>query len=199
MSVEDSEFEALMRRVAGGAETAVWELLERYSRNILRTVRRRLPAEIRSKVDSSDIVQSVWKSLLRKGQRLDAFATSDQLIAYIASMARLKVYETHRHFTRKERLDVRREVSGADPTARQRNQHREFPPDPIDRRTDTPSAIVQAQESWENALRRNGARTEQIIQLKIQGATTEEIAERLGLCKRTVQRHLLTMLHSLEA
>ena len=166
---DESEFEVLLSRVAGGSESAVWELLERYSKNILRTVRRRLPAEIRSKVDSIDIVQSVWKSFLRRSDQFGAFATSDQLIAYIASMARTKVYETHRHYTKKECRSIRREVSRNDCDSVQKTAPLGWSASHIDRRTDTPSAIVQAQESWQCAIQRHGGRLEQIVQLKLSG------------------------------
>jgi RNA polymerase sigma factor (sigma-70 family) len=197
MSAQLSDFEALMRRVAGGSEAAVWELLDRYSKNILRTVRRHLPTEIRSKVDSVDIVQSVWKSLLKKGPRLDELATADQLFAYVASMARLKVYETHRHFTKQAKADVRREVrqTGA--------IHAEGPRpgetrEPVDRRANTPSAIIQAQENWECAAKRLGTRVEQVVELRLQGATLDEIAEQMTLSKSTVRRLLTSMLNSLD-
>ena len=197
MSAQLTDFEALMQRVAGGSEAAVWQLLDRYSKNILRTVRRHLPTEIRSKVDSVDIVQSVWKSLLRKGPRLDDLATADQLIAYVASMARLKVYETHRHYTKQAKTDVRREVRQAGVVPPETPRTGEAP-DPIDRRASTPSAIVQAQENWECAVKRLGTRAEQVVELRLQGATLDEIAEQLTLSKSTVRRVLASMLNSLE-
>jgi RNA polymerase sigma factor (sigma-70 family) len=188
-------FEEIIRCIGGGSEAAVWELLDRYSKNILRVVRRHLPAEIRNKVDSVDIVQSVWKSFLLKDRDLEQAISAERFVAYLAGMARLKVLETHRHFTRREAFDIRREVPlvrqlGGDP-----NKEDCF----IDRRCDAPSAVVRAQDNWERAMEKAGDRGQQVVQLKLQGLTLDEIAEQLQLSKSTVRRILDSMLQSLTA
>jgi RNA polymerase sigma factor (sigma-70 family) len=196
MAADDSDFNALMRRVAGGSEQAVWELLDRYSKNILRAVRRHMPAEIRSKVDSVDIVQSVWKSVLKKGSGLNELNTPAQLFAYVASMARLKVFETHRHFTKQARRNVRREIDlgETDPA----NPDHGLAAEHIDRRADRPSTIVQAQENWQLAMKRLGPRAELVVTMRMQGSTLDEIVNHTGLSKSSVRRLLLSMLKSLE-
>lgn len=192
----EAGFEALLEAMAQGSQTAVWELIDRYSTNILRVVRRRLPAEIQSKVDPADIVQSVWKSLLRKQDRLQPFATPEQFVAYLAGMARLKVLETHRHFTACEAFDVHREENTELIAAA---PGRDRTPSPLlDRRGSTPSSIVQTREKWEHALATAGDRGQQVVQLRLQGLTQDEIAEQLRLSKSTVRRILHSMLKSLE-
>ena len=199
MGADETDFEGLMRRIAGGSETAVWTLLDKYSKNILRLVRRRLPNEIRSKVDSVDIVQSVWKSLLRKGPNLEAFDTAEQLVAYIAKMAQNKVFEAHRHFTQRAGTDIRREARFSPAGAvNRRDRFAQSSGEQVDWRGDTPSAIAQAKENWECALSRMGDRGKQILQMKLRGATTEEIATETGLCARTVRRAVAAALNSLE-
>jgi RNA polymerase sigma-70 factor (ECF subfamily) len=196
-------FEDLVLRIADGSETAVWELLDRYSTNILRLVRRHLPAEIRPKVDSVDIVQSVWKSLLRKGIPVEQLRTAEDFVAYLAGTAKLKVFEAHRHYTRCQSANVRREVH-LDFIPADEPQRKRFPltfsHDPrADKRSSTPSAIVCARENWERAIDRAGERGQQVVQLKLQGHTLDEIAERLSLSKSTVRRVLDSLLQSLTA
>jgi len=192
-----TSFEGLLQRIADGSDAAVWELLDRYSKNILRVVRRRLPAEIRHKVDSVDIVQSVWKSIFRGGCRLEQAASAEEVVAYLAGMAKLKVFETHRRFTRCEAFNVRREV----PLNSDERQHGPTPTRESDRQIDhrdhAPSAIVRARDNWERAMEKSGERGQQVVQLKLQGLTLDEIAEQLNLSKRTVQRTLDSVLQSL--
>jgi RNA polymerase sigma factor (sigma-70 family) len=187
-------FEVLIRRIAEGADDAVWELLDRYSANILRIVRRHLPDELRPKIDSVDIVQSVWKSLLRKGDGFDHIANAEQFVGYIAQVARNKVFETHRHFTQYAQFDVRREErldSGAAIDGRPRRE------DFIDQRSDDPGQVTLARESWSLAMEKVGERGRRIVQLRLQGMTYDEIAEEAGLSIITVRRILTSILKAL--
>src|SRR5688572_16102048 len=146
-------FESLVERIAEGSEAAVWDLLERYSKNILRVVRRRLPSEIRTKIDSVDIVQSVWKSLLRKGAPLNQITTVEHFVAYLAGSARLKVFEAHRHYTRCEASNIRREVPISPQAGREVKRNAdELTNRCVDRKAHTPSAFISARDNWEHAV-----------------------------------------------
>jgi RNA polymerase sigma factor (sigma-70 family) len=193
---KSSGFEVLIRRIGEGSDEAVWELLNRYSANILRVVRRHLPAELRPKVDSVDIVQSVWKSLLRKGEGFDHIASAEQFIGYIARVAQYKVFETHRHFTKYAQFDIRREVplpSPQDPG----EEVGKAPGDCIDPKYQDPGDALQARESWSLAMEKVGSRGQRVVQLRLQGMTYQEIAEETGLSAITVRRTLASVLTSL--
>jgi RNA polymerase sigma factor (sigma-70 family) len=193
-----SGFEVLIRRIGEGSNEAVWELLNRYSANILRVVRRHLPAELRPKVDSVDIVQSVWKSLLRKGEGFDHIASAEQFIGYIARVAQYKVFETHRHFTKCAQFDIRREV----PLPRPKNPGEEAGDalaDCIDPKCQDPGEVLHARESWSLAMEKVGERGQRVVQLRLQGMTYQEIAEETGLSAITVRRTLASVLTSLTA
>ncbi|HEX6963907.1 MAG TPA: sigma-70 family RNA polymerase sigma factor [Lacipirellula sp.] len=191
-------FEVLIRRISEGSEEAVWEVLERYSTNILRVVRRHLPNELRPKIDSIDIVQSVWKSLLRKGDGFDHISSAEHFVGYIAACARNKVLETHRNFTRHACADIRREVPL---TTDQRDNDGAITPirDLPDRRADNPGDNATAREKWELAVQRAGERGQRVIQLRLQGMTLDEIAEETGMTKITVRRDLDAILSCLTA
>ena len=182
-----ASFEELVGRITEGSETAVWEMLERYSHSIRRAIRRRLPTELQHRIDSADIVQSVWKSLLRQGIKPGQFNTPEDFVAYLSKMAKWKLYETHRRFTKFEGLDVRRETSGLGTDARI-----------ADRRIDSPSSIAQVREKWELALKSAGLRGQQVLQLKLQGLTLDEIAQQASLSKATVRRDIGSLLASLQ-
>ena len=197
-SEKSSGFEVLIRRIGEGSDEAVWELLNRYSANILRVVRRHLPAELRPKVDSVDIVQSVWKSLLRKGEGFDHIASAEQFIGYIARVAQYKVFETHRHFTKYAQFDIRREVA----LPRPKSPGEEFGDalaDCIDPKSQDPGEVADARESWSLATDKVGERGQRVVQLRLQGMTYQEIAEETGLSAITVRRTLASVLTSLTA
>jgi RNA polymerase sigma factor (sigma-70 family) len=200
MALANENFEQLMGRLAEGSEDAGWELLDRYSTNILRAVRRHLPAKLRRTVDSTDIVQSVWKSLLRKGPSLDSLGSPDQLIAYLAGMARLKVLESQRAHSRRQPHAPNAESAAVNAdTGRGERRTAVDVAQCQDLRRKTPSSIVEFRETWNLALEHLGARGERVIELRLQGRTLDEIAGELQLGKRTVQRILAALLESLEA
>jgi RNA polymerase sigma factor (sigma-70 family) len=192
-------FEVLIRRIAEGSDSAVWELLDRYSTNILRVVRRHLAPELRSKLDSVDIVQSVWRSFLRKGEAFDNIQSAEQFVGYIAGIARNKVLETHRHFTKYAQFDIRREVPFQQEFERDADAGDRPATDRIDPRCNDPSEIARARENWGFAMDRAGERGQRIIQLRLQGMTYDEIAEETGLSAITVRRTLASVLVSLTA
>ncbi len=84
-------FQALMDEVRQGSQDAAWTLLETYGPHVHRVVRRMLSAELRSKFDSVDFVQSVWLSFFANRSQVCDFAQPEQLVAYLAAMARNKV------------------------------------------------------------------------------------------------------------
>lgn len=194
--LDRASFEELIQRASLGSQEAVWTLLDQYSKNILRVVRRHLPASLRSKVDSADIVQSIWKSLLRTGARLEPDATPEKLIAYMAGMARLKVYETHRHFTTLKG-DQRREQVLSHPTGSEETRKNQG--EMCDERAQRPDVIVSARENWERAIEVSGDRGRQVVDLRLRGLTLPEIAEQLNISLSTVRRVLDSLLQSLTA
>jgi RNA polymerase sigma factor (sigma-70 family) len=193
---EPSGFEALIAQIAGGSDAAVWELLDRYSSNILRVVRRQLPAAVRSKVDSADVVQSVWKSMLRNPSRLKDIGDAKSLIAYLAGTAQNKVNEIYRRFTAIQAYSVHREFAlPLKPTDEGgqhlwENAHR-------DRGANTASSIASARETWNLAVQKEGKLGRQIVRLRLQGLTHRQIAEKLNIGESSVRRVFHSMLQSL--
>jgi RNA polymerase sigma factor (sigma-70 family) len=187
-----------MLRICEGSESAVWQLIEKYSSNIVRAVRRRMPDDLRRKVDSTDIAQSVWKSLLRKDHGLDAIATSEQFVALISEMARRKTVENERFHKRTQARDMNREVqlhskSSDDVAVGGRAASCGLP----DRSIPTPSSMAELQESWERCLDASGERARAIVQLRLQQVPDEQIAARLQISVSTVRRIVHNMVESL--
>jgi RNA polymerase sigma factor (sigma-70 family) len=173
--------------------------LDRYSTNILRVVRRHLPSELRSKVDSVDIVQSVWKSMLTKGAAFDHIKSVDEFVGYIAVVARNKVFETHRKFSQNTKRDIRREQPISGNSGGGKDHLTDSPLSYPDPRTPDPSAVVHARENWNRAISDGGEVAEHIIELRLQGMTVAEIADELGETQYLVRQTMASILKSLQA
>src|SRR5207245_7243754 len=96
MPDNSGEFAALMERIRQGSEGAAEELVARHGPDILRVVRRRLSRRIRSKFDSADFTQSVWRSFFANAARTEEIRHPDELAAYLAEMAKNKVIDAFR-------------------------------------------------------------------------------------------------------
>ena len=89
-TVANGEFATLVAQVREGSQEAAREMVEHYSPQILRVVRRSLCREIRNKFDSQDFVQAVWASLFTHREQLQEIETPAQLAALLGTMARNK-------------------------------------------------------------------------------------------------------------
>src|SRR5262245_8185429 len=100
----DDEFLKLVAKVRGGDESAAAELVGRYERAVLRSVRSRLSQSMRGALDSMDVMQSVHRSLLTglKNNRFQ-FATPQQLIGLAVVMVQRKVA---RHWRKLKRFPM---------------------------------------------------------------------------------------------
>ena len=202
------EFENLICQVGEGSLEATETIFEKYSGSLLRAVRRRLPKAIRPKIDSTDIFQSIWASVLAHPTRLSEMDSPERLVAYLTGVAHLKVLEKYRHYTQAKAYDVRREQRMSDPAD---------PLDPhgvagldrtmkkavvkpkafvTDQRIPSPSAVAEAREVWGKLVSICNDQDRAVIELRISGKTQDEIAKELNVSSRTVRRCLQRLLEA---
>ena len=169
-------FDDLLEQVRAGSQEAAWDLIAYYGPKLRRIVRRRLPDSLRSKFDSIDFVQQAWKSVFLGRAKLDKIESEEQFLAYLRGMLANKVNEEIRHrgtakcnVHRERALDGNRPMSSEDPT---------------------PSQIATARETWFRLLDSEGETEQSIVQLRYEGHSQKEIAEKLGVHENTVQRKL---------
>ncbi len=185
MANPGNDFSELMRRIGEGSDDAAWELVTQYGDNIHRAVRRVLNVRLRSKYDSLDFVQLVWKSFFRVREKSDRFQSPEELAAFLVTMARNKVGMETRRRLMTEKYNVRQEqpieqVSEESIASRQ--------PAPID--------IAIAREQWDRMLQDQPEYCQQIIHLRLQGHTCEDIGRAVHVSERTVRRFLQKLLHT---
>jgi RNA polymerase sigma factor (sigma-70 family) len=182
----ESEFAALIEQVRGGSQEAAWKLVENYGRDVQRFVRRTLHQRLRSKFDSLDFVQIVWGSFFRSPDRLQGMERADQLIAYLATLAKFKVLTEVRRRLQTEKYDIKREnVSGDSRPSPDENSS----PSP------TASSVAIAKERWDQLLAGESEQVRRIVELRLQGTTYNEIADHLQIHERTARKTIKRLLN----
>jgi RNA polymerase sigma-70 factor (ECF subfamily) len=186
MSTDLDDFRNLMQRVSEGSDNAAWEVVERYGDAIRRAVRRALDRRLRSKFDSLDFVQLVWSSFFRVRDRATRFAHPGELVTFLLKVTCSKVGMETRRRLRTDKFNVKRERSlrgSTDPSLAH-----------MSARQDTPSAFAIARERWDRIMEESPEHYRQIIRMRLQGHTCEEIADSLHLAESTVRRFLKRLL-----
>jgi RNA polymerase sigma factor (sigma-70 family) len=188
MSSDDS-FRKLMEQVKCGSDGAVERLLELYGDHIYRAVRRRLNQVLRSKFDSQDFVQAVWASFFAHRDDVSRFKTPEELIAFLARIASNKVIDECRHHMQTQKSNVNRERS----LGHEGDQAGSLPAS-----EPTPSEVAIANEQFARMTQGQPSRYKKIVELRANGETYEQIAERLGVNEKTVRRVLKKLGSQLE-
>ncbi len=168
----DGDFAELLAQVRQGDESAAGRLVQRYERAVLRSVRSRLGKNMRSALDSMDVMQSVHRSLL-VGLRNEKyqFSTPQQLIGLAVAMVQSKIARHWRKIkkmpgkmfeTKTAELDTQVEqLASQDPTA---------------------SLVVSAEELLQQFLAKLDELDQELVRLKMAGHSSVDTAKQLN-CK----------------
>ena len=193
MDVTNENLGALIDKAKAGDQDAI-RSLQRFENDIRMMVRVRLPRPLRSQFDSMDFVQDVWQSFFRIfNHDPERFAQVRDLRGFLAGVARNKVYEEHRRRSLTQKYDLERE----EPLYIRRG-NRDIPRELI-ASDPTPSQDAQARERLDQLLEGRSPREAEVIELRRQGLTFEEIAAQTGLHERTVRRVIETIRRRMDA
>jgi RNA polymerase sigma-70 factor (ECF subfamily) len=188
--VSDQERDSLFARARAGDQAAWAELFHTCYPKVCRVVRRKLDRPLRSLYDSTDFASDVMKSLAANLDRLD-FPSISSLMAFLAQAAEQKVIDEYRRrHTLKRDITRERALTHEDGT--------DTPPIVLTSPEPTPSQFAQADEVRERLLAGQDAPERAVIELKHQGYSNSEIAERTGWNIRKVQRFFKDLHDSLE-
>ncbi len=179
-------FKQLMDGLKNGSEEAAWKITESYSDHILRAVRKRLPKEIRSKVDSIDIVNSIWGSFLLKRNQFSKIEKPEQLIALLTVVVSRRVIDEHRKYTTCSSRNIRLEAGSYD---EQKLLVKSRIGSTAEGREDTPSQIAISREKWISLKSNLSTRDKRIVALRMEGKSYDQIAEDVSdLSARSARR-----------
>jgi RNA polymerase sigma-70 factor (ECF subfamily) len=178
-----------MDEVRAGSQEAAWELVDRYGPHVQRFVRRALHHQLRSKFDSIDFVQVVWASIFRDPEKLRQLDRSEDLIAFLAGIAKHKVLNEVRRRLGSLKYNINREK----PMGFREEENGE-----LHMRNPTPSAVAIAKERWDMLLAKQNATVRAVVELRLQGVSFVEIAQRLGIHERSARKAIERLTEILE-
>ncbi len=194
--MDSFDFADVIRRARAGDDEATAQLLSLFEAEVRTMVRVRLPRSLRNQFDSMDFVQAVWKSVFT-GANTDpnpvAFADEAQFRGFLAGVARNKVYEEHRRQTRTKKYDIGREER-----LYVQKGGREVPRD-VPGSDPTPSENAQADDRLGQLVQGRTDEEVEIIILRRQSLTYEEIATKIGWNERSVRRVINAARERMEA
>ena len=174
----------LLAQLCSGDMTAAEQVFLAYEPYLRKAVRRQLPAPLRVKFDSADIVQSVWADVLRGFREAGwRFVDADHLRGFLFVATRHRLIDRIRQH--QEAVDREEPLGVA--------EVRHPLPSPLPR----PSEVAQADDLWQRIVAHCPAEHRPILGLKRQGYSLAEIAERTGLHPDSVRRILRTLAREL--
>ena len=180
----DSQSGDLVARWRAGDQAAAAELFGRYADRLIALARSRLSAKVASRVDPEDVVQSAYRSFfagVRDG-RYDLQRGGD-VWRLLLSITLHKLYrQVQQHQMKKRAVDREHRLSD-NPGLLDLHVHMQ---------ANAPSLVeaVALADELEQGMRRLDALHRGVLELRLQGYTLEEIAQRTYRTERTVRRVL---------
>jgi len=171
----------LLVQLCQGDSAAAGQLFLAFEPYLRKAVRRHLTGPLRAKLDSADVLQSVWADVLRGFREAGwRFTDADHLrgFLYVATRNRL-IDRARRHaraLAREEPLAAGAPVASPQPR---------------------PSEVAQAGDVWQRIQAQCPAEYRPILTLKRAGYSLAEIAAQTGLHPDSVRRILRTLARQL--
>lgn len=176
----------LLEELSRGDRAAAEQAFQTYEPYLRMVVRRKLSPPLRAEFDSLDIVQSVWADLWQ------GFCAERWRFDNVAQLRAFLIKVTQNHFIDRARQHHR----GAKHRLSLEAAQWESPPaEPSPR----PSEMAEADELWCQALEACPPDHRDLLTLKRDGHSLDEIASRTGLHKSSVRRILYEVARRLKA
>lgn len=172
----------LIELYKAGSETAATELFDKYCEKLLRLAERRIGARMNSRVDPEDVVQSAFRTFFGRA-KADKFTFEGQDDLF-KLLVRITVHKTLRQiaFHRAAKRNPAQEAGHGDAGHDLLMQAMAAGPTP-----ETEVALIDQFESFMSQL---PPQERTILELRIEGYSTEEIAAQIGSYDRKVRRVL---------
>lgn len=172
MSITAAEFKSLLSEARKGDQQALSRITRQYEDEIRLVARFRMGRLLRPYLDSVDVVQSVHRSLMAglKNEQFD-IATPENLVALASTIVRRKVAAQWRKLRRQQRLDEGIQSSESLPYLLQSLASGE----------DDPAKNAEIRDQIARFLAEMNEKERQVIELRLEGFSTADVARRLGL------------------
>lgn len=162
-------------------EAAGREVFGRFAQRLIALARMNLDARLRNKVDPEDVVQSVYKSFFLRYSDLPLEEDENGGLWALLTLITLRKCADRARYYGAERRNVTRETPAAASET----------PEPWREamgREPTPEQAAMLTETVEQMLVELDASERPLLELSLQGYSTQEISEQLGRAERSVRR-----------
>lgn len=183
----DDKTRHLVALAQDGGESAMNQLCRIYGARVLWIIRLRMGAELRSKLESMDLVQDVLMSALKDLGNF-TYKTEGDFMRWLSRIAENRL-RNHLQRLHANKRDIRKEVrfNGYRPTV---EDSFVAALDAVD--TTTPSAIMSKREDLDRLAKAIDALKPEyrkvIVQTKIEGLSYKEIGQQLGKSSEAVRK-----------
>ncbi len=171
-----------MSQLRTGDEAAAGEVFQRFAQRLIALARTHLDSWVRNKEDPEDVVQSVYKSFfVRYGEGQFKIANWNDLWSLLTLITIRKCADRIDH------IRAQRRDPGSDVLSPSQTNEGEGGWEAVDTEP-TPVEALVLTETVDGLLRAFDQDDRPIIQMSLQGYTTQEISEELSRAERTVRR-----------
>ena len=170
MPASDDPFDILVHQVRGGSDAALTRLVNEYENEVRLAARMLLGAKLRRYVDSIDLVQSVHFTLvegLQKGKF--EIASPEQLVGLAVTIVRRKIVNHWRRQERHERWQAAESQQSTEEVAGWGDLQL------------GPAEVAEQKDAVDFILHQLQGTDRKLIEFRLEGLSTPEVAERLGI------------------
>jgi len=190
---DDRDWDLLIDGLRRGDNSAVAEVCELFGDRLERLADRHLNSALRRRVGSDDVAQSVCRTFFRRAAEGEFdLPEGSALWALLCAITLTKIREQARfHLRQKRSLKDEQRLDSVVADGRQRHEM-------IPGASPDPAANVEFVDQFEQVMARFTEEEQNIVDLKLQQFTNDEIAEKVGCSERTVRRLLQRVRSQLE-
>ncbi len=182
---EERQWESWLARLAEGDEQVVAEFWNAYNRRLQGLAAQHLKVGLQRRIDPEDVVQSACRTFLRRLHAGDfELAGAENLWRLLCVITLAKVRQQARFHQRGKRsIEQEQPLSG-------RSDGSRAPGYEAVERSPTPDEAAAFADQLDNLLSALDTEERQVVQLKLEDRTNEEIARQMQCSERTVRRIL---------
>jgi RNA polymerase sigma-70 factor (ECF subfamily) len=182
----------LLARWKSGDQAAARLLFERYASRLVALAQVHLPGRLTRRLDSEDVVQSVFRSFFARAQEGGfILGQSGDLWRLLAAMTLHKLYRRVEQHSAQKRSVAREQEAGAGVDLSY------LPPEALSGEPSPEEAVALADE-LEAIMRDLDPLRRRMLEMRLQNYTLDEIAADTRRSERTVRRFLDQIKHGLE-
>ncbi len=165
-----------------GSESAARDLFDKYCERLMKLAKRRIGQRMASRFDPEDVIQSAFRTFFTRVKNDEfTFEQEDDLFKLLVRLTvrkTLRRIEYHNAAKRNPNLEAAQRTDDVEPFSLLAGQNV------------TPDMEVALIDEFQQLIGQLPELDRQVLELKVQGYTTVEIAEKLGSYERKIRRVL---------